>query len=107
MTGAGAFWGGACGWVVGRAGLWGVLPTCVWVGSACTSPLVPGHPISIYDIGVNIILALIPFSSELNLWNKSGVMLVLHSHLIKVISFLAYLSGSKPSLEHLAVKYDR
>ena len=32
--------GGARGWVVGRAGLWGVLPTWVWVGG--TSPWLLG-----------------------------------------------------------------
>ena len=43
--------GGARGWVAGRAGLWGVLPTRVWVGS--TSPHVPEHPTSICEVGVN------------------------------------------------------
>ena len=40
------------GWAVGRAGLWGVLPTWVWVGG--TSHLAPGHPTSICDIGINV-----------------------------------------------------
>ena len=43
--------GRAHGWVAGRAGLWGVLPTRVWVGG--TSPQVPEHPTSICDAGIN------------------------------------------------------
>ena len=42
--------GGARGWVAGRAGLWGVLPTWAWVGG--TSPHVSAHPTSICNIGV-------------------------------------------------------
>ena len=44
--------GGARGWVAGRAGSWGVLPTWVWVGRL-PAPLAPGHPTSICNIGVN------------------------------------------------------
>jgi len=36
--------GGARGWVVGRAGLWGVPPTWVWVVGF--SPQIIGHPTS-------------------------------------------------------------
>ena len=43
--------GGARGWVAGRAGLWGVLP-----GFGDTSPQAPGHPTSICDIGVNLVI---------------------------------------------------
>ena len=43
--------GGACDWVVGRAGSWGVLPT--WVGVDSISPLAPGHPTFICFIGIN------------------------------------------------------
>ena len=39
--------GVARGWVAGRAGLWRVRPTRVWVGG--TSPEVPEHPTSICD----------------------------------------------------------
>ena len=44
--------GEARGWVAGRAGLWGVTPTWVWVVG--TSPQVLEHPTSICDTGVNI-----------------------------------------------------
>ena len=43
--------GGARGWVAGRAGLWGVPPTWVWVGG--TSPQILEHPTSICDTGFN------------------------------------------------------
>ena len=43
--------GAACGWAAGRAGLWGVLLTRVWVGG--TSPQVPEHLTSICDAGIN------------------------------------------------------
>jgi len=43
--------GGAHGWVVGRAGLWGVPPTWVWVVGV--SPQILEHPTSICDTGVN------------------------------------------------------
>ena len=42
--------GGACGWVAGWAGLWGVPPTWVWVGGF--SPLTLEHPTSICDTGI-------------------------------------------------------
>ena len=48
--------GGARGWVVGRAGLWGVPPTWVWVGG--TSPQIFEHPTSICDTGVKLWLEL-------------------------------------------------
>ena len=54
--------GGAHGWVAGRAGLWGVLPTRVWVGG--NSPHVPEHPTSICDAGVNSACADIFFERE-------------------------------------------
>ena len=44
--------GGARGWVPGRAGLWGVPRTWVWVVG--TSPQILGHPTSICDTGVNV-----------------------------------------------------
>jgi len=43
--------GGARGWVAGRAGLWGVPPTWVWVVGV--SPQILEHPTSICDTGVN------------------------------------------------------
>ena len=43
--------GGAHGRAVGRAGLWGVPPTWVWVVG--TSPQILEHPTSICDTGVN------------------------------------------------------
>jgi len=43
--------GGARGWVAGRAGLWGVPPTWVWVVDV--SPQILEHPTSICDTGVN------------------------------------------------------
>ena len=43
--------GGARGWVAGRAGLWGVPPTWVWVVGF--SPQILEHPTSICDTGVN------------------------------------------------------
>ena len=43
--------GGAHGWVAGRAGLWGVPPTWVWVVG--TSAQILEHPTSICDTGVN------------------------------------------------------
>ena len=42
--------GGAHGWVAGWVGLWGVLPTWVWVGG--TSPQILEHPTSICNTGV-------------------------------------------------------
>ena len=42
--------GGARGWVAGRAGLWGVPPTWVWVVGV--SPQTFEHPTSICDTGV-------------------------------------------------------
>ena len=42
--------GGARGWVAGRAGLWGVPPTWVWVVEV--SPQILEHPTSICDTGV-------------------------------------------------------
>ena len=53
--------GGARGWVAGRAGLWGVPPTRVWVVGF--SPLILEHPTSISDTGVNLQLSV---SSSLN-----------------------------------------
>ena len=43
--------GGARGWVAGRAGLWGVPPTWVWVDG--TSAQILEHLTSICDTGVN------------------------------------------------------
>ena len=43
--------GGASGWVVGRAGFWGVLAT--WVRGRGSSPQVLRHPTSMCDSGVN------------------------------------------------------
>ena len=43
---------GARGWVVGRAGLWGVPPTWVWVVGV--SPQILEHPTSLCDTGVNL-----------------------------------------------------
>ena len=43
--------GGACGWVAGMAGLWGVPPTWVWVVGVSSQIL--EHPTSICDTGVN------------------------------------------------------
>ena len=48
--------GGACCWVAGRAGLWGVLPTWVWVVGF--SPQILEHLRSISDTGVNVLLTL-------------------------------------------------
>ena len=45
---------GARGWVAGRAGLWGVSSTWVWVIG--TSPQILEHPTSICDTGINFIL---------------------------------------------------
>ena len=45
---------GAHGWVTGRAGLWGVPPTWVWVVGFSLQIL--KHPTSICDTGVNIII---------------------------------------------------
>ena len=42
--------GGVRGWVAGRAGLWGVPPTWVWVVGF--SPQILEHPTSICDTGV-------------------------------------------------------
>ena len=42
--------GGARGWVAGRAGLWGVPPTWVWVVGV--SPQILEHPTSTCDTGV-------------------------------------------------------
>ena len=42
--------GGARGWVAGRAGLWGVPLTWVWVVGV--SPQILEHPTSICDTGV-------------------------------------------------------
>ena len=42
--------GGARGWVAGRAGLWGVPPTWIWVVDI--SPQILEHPTSICDTGV-------------------------------------------------------
>ena len=46
--------GGARGWVAGRAGLWGVPPTWVWVVGF--SPQIVEHPTSICNTGVKCIL---------------------------------------------------
>ena len=43
--------GGAHGWVAGRAGLWGVPPTWVWVVGF--SPQILEHPTSICNTGIN------------------------------------------------------
>ena len=43
--------GRARGWVVARAGFWGALASWVW--GQQLQPLVPGHPTSICDAGVN------------------------------------------------------
>ena len=45
--------GGARGWVAGRAGLWGVPPTWVWVVGV--SPQMLEHPTSICDTGVSAV----------------------------------------------------
>lgn len=42
--------GGARGWVAGRAGLWGVPPTGVWVVGF--TPQILEHPTSICSTGV-------------------------------------------------------
>ena len=44
--------GGARGWVAGRAGLWGVRATWVWVVGV--SPQILEHPTSICNTGVNV-----------------------------------------------------
>ena len=43
--------GGARGWIAGRAGIWGVPPTLVWV--VRVSPQILEHPTSICGTGVN------------------------------------------------------
>ena len=48
--------GGARGWVAGRAGLWGVPQTWVWVVGV--SPQILEHPTSICDTGVNQVFPL-------------------------------------------------
>ena len=45
------WWAGARGWVAGRAGLWGVPPTWVWVVGF--SPQILEYPTSICDTSVN------------------------------------------------------
>ena len=45
--------GGARGWVAGRAGLWDVPPTWVWVVGF--SPQILEHPTSICDTGVKLL----------------------------------------------------
>ena len=45
--------GGARGWVAGRAGLWGVPPTWVWVVGF--SPQILEHSTSICDTGVKLL----------------------------------------------------
>ena len=47
--------GGARGWVVGRAGLWGVPLSWVWVVGF--SPQMLEHPTPISNTGVNIFLS--------------------------------------------------
>lgn len=42
-------------WLAGRAGLLGVLAT--WDGGRQLQPQVPGHPISMFDLGVKLGLA--------------------------------------------------
>ena len=44
--------GGACAWVAGRAGLWGVPPTWVWVVGFSLQIL--EHPAFICDTSVNL-----------------------------------------------------
>ena len=50
--------GGARGWVAGRAGLWVVLPTWVWVVGL--TPQILEHPTSICDTGVKMKVILQP-----------------------------------------------
>ena len=47
--------GGACGWVVSRAGLWGVPLSWVWVVGF--SPQILEHPTPICNTGINIFLS--------------------------------------------------
>ena len=48
--------GGAHGWVVSRAGLWGVPPSWVWVVGF--SPQILEHPTPICNAGINLFLAI-------------------------------------------------
>ena len=68
--------GGACGWVVGRAGSWVSYLLGFWVGGS--SPHVPGHPTSMCNLGVNtrlMALLLLPHGPALKTLHCSIIIM--------------------------------
>ena len=69
--------GGARGWVPGRAGLWGVPPTRVWVVGF--SPQILEHPTSICDTGVHVVQITISIIIIID-WKCIQLILLFRSH---------------------------
>ena len=66
---AGARYGWQGSWLVaGREGFWGALATLVGVSSS--SPQVPGHPTSMCDAGVNILLFKLHYALHVDLYKQ-------------------------------------
>ena len=88
---------GARGWVAGRAGLWGVPPTWVWVVGF--SPQTLEHPSSIFNTGVNhtfqygIILILL--LTEIILIFQTITKITAYSH--KSVYRMTSTADNKPS----------
>ena len=70
--------GRASGWVVDRAGFWGVLATWVNQGLGSSSPQVLRHPTSMCDSGINN-------TGTMDLNTKKGINTLRYKNLIIIV----------------------